>query len=276
MTLHAITSEILTENDTTWFKLRNGSAVSKFGFKCPSYLLNRTDDKEPLQYDSDEDLDVNREQDKSLMIEHKVSTELKLVGQQVWRGALLLADYVLSHPNSFKGKTILELGSGVGLTSIVASFLADQVICTDIRGMLKLIRRNFMRNLDHMKSKFIIAEVDFLNLDWSERLQKDLDAASIILAADVIYDEKITKGFIRTLAKLFESSKRKVAYIALEKRYVFTVADLDTSAPMYDEFLQRIATEELDWSVEHVKIDFPKYFDYDRVKQMVLMKIEPK
>jgi len=62
--------------------------------------------------------------------EHSVSTELNLVGLQVWRGAFLLADYILSHPDLFKDQTILELGSGVGLTSIVASYLAKEVICT--------------------------------------------------------------------------------------------------------------------------------------------------
>lgn len=65
-----------------------------------------------------------------MFVEHSVSTELNLVGLQVWRGAVLLADYVLSCPDLFKNQTVLELGSGVGLTSIVASYLAKQVICT--------------------------------------------------------------------------------------------------------------------------------------------------
>lgn len=63
-------------------------------------------------------------------LEHSVSTELQHVGLQVWRGALLLADYILSNPDLFTDKIILELGAGVGLTSIVASFLAKEIICT--------------------------------------------------------------------------------------------------------------------------------------------------
>lgn len=62
-----------------------------------------------------------------------MSTELDLVGLQVWRGALLLADYVLSHPDLFRDQTIVELGAGVGVTSIVASYLAKEVICTGRR-----------------------------------------------------------------------------------------------------------------------------------------------
>lgn len=64
--------------------------------------------------------------------EYSVSTELQLVGLQIWRGALVLADYILSHPHLFEKITILELGSGVGLTSIVASSLANEIICTGV------------------------------------------------------------------------------------------------------------------------------------------------
>ena len=76
-----------------------------------------------------------------------MSTELNLVGLQVWRGALLLADYVLSYPDLFKDQTILELGSGVGLTGIVASYLAKQVICTGKLQCSKLPLKNL--NLIH-------------------------------------------------------------------------------------------------------------------------------
>lgn len=48
----------------------------------------------------------------------------------MWRGALLLADYILSNPDIFKNKVVLELGAGVGLTSIVVGFFAKEVICT--------------------------------------------------------------------------------------------------------------------------------------------------
>ena len=63
--------------------------------------------------------------------EHSYSTTLNLVGRQIWRGALLLADFVLHHgPSLLQGRTVLELASGVGLTSIVAAMFATEVICT--------------------------------------------------------------------------------------------------------------------------------------------------
>ncbi|XP_034190187.2 methyltransferase-like protein 22 [Osmia lignaria lignaria] len=278
MTSYTVTSEIFTENNNSSIKIKNNCAITNFIFKYPSYMIKPKYINEGIIYDKDDDIDVNRQQKGKLGIEHYISTELQHVGLQVWRGALLLADYVLSNPDLFKDKVVLELGAGVGLTSIVASFLAKEVICTDvdIKGILKLIRRNFIRNNTYVKSKLYIKELDFLNLKWPTFYEERINEATIILAADVIYDENITNGFVQTLAKLLNSETSKTVYISLEKRYVFTTANMDTSAPMFEEFLNCIEKQQFNWHIEYIKIDFPQYFKYDRVKQMILIKIENK
>lgn len=62
--------------------------------------------------------------------EQQSATIIDLVGEQVWRGALLLADFIFHHPEIFKNANILELASGVGLTSIVASMIVKKVLIT--------------------------------------------------------------------------------------------------------------------------------------------------
>jgi len=59
-----------------------------------------------------------------------MSTLLSDVGQQVWRGALLMVDFVLGHKDIFQDKVVLELGGGVGLCAIVASQISRLVFCT--------------------------------------------------------------------------------------------------------------------------------------------------
>ena len=60
-----------------------------------------------------------------------MSTTLQAVGSQVWRGALLMADYLLYQRNDrFHGSVVLELGAGTGLVSIIAGFKASHVFCT--------------------------------------------------------------------------------------------------------------------------------------------------
>lgn len=48
----------------------------------------------------------------------------------MWRGALLLADWVLHNTKMLENATVLELGSGTGLTSIAAATVAKEVIAT--------------------------------------------------------------------------------------------------------------------------------------------------
>ncbi len=62
--------------------------------------------------------------------EHALSTKLSDVGQQVWRGALVLSDFILHHRKALKDSTLLELGGGVGLVSIVASYFCNLIFCT--------------------------------------------------------------------------------------------------------------------------------------------------
>jgi len=66
----------------------------------------------------------------AILIEHGKSTTLDKVGLQVWRGALLLADWVLHNTKLLQSATVLELGSGTGLTSIAAAMVAKEVIST--------------------------------------------------------------------------------------------------------------------------------------------------
>ena len=79
-----------------------------------------------LEYDSDGDIDVPRlsgtKLELEIVIEHRQHTKLSDVGLQVWRGSLLLSDYLLHHHQLVRDKSVLELGSGTGLSSIVAAF----------------------------------------------------------------------------------------------------------------------------------------------------------
>lgn len=91
----------------------------------------------------------------------------------------------------------------------------------------------------------------------------------------VIYDDKLTDAFIRTVEHLLSvSSSEKVLYLTFERRYVFTLEDCDTVAPSFEHFLRQIQSSKLYY--EEVSMDFPQYFKYDRVQQMVFCKLKIK
>lgn len=123
----------------------------------------------------------------NFIIEHLNSTSLNLVGLQVWRGALLLADFLLYH-NEFCNQKILELAAGVGLTSIAAGIYSNkEIICTDvdIGDILNLIRTNIQRNKKLLNCEINVMEIDFKNFDLTKNnLKEKLDEVEIVVAAD--------------------------------------------------------------------------------------------
>lgn len=250
------------------------NVVSKFSFIYPM---------SPTETDSDGDLVVRRrksdatEEKRGIMeIEHSKRTELSLVGLQVWRGALLLADWILYIGEELKkqNSTILELGSGTGLTSTVASMFSD-VICTDVNkgNILKLLESNINRNNLNNRYRALVTEIDFTKRDLNNEVMSALSQVKTIIAADVIYDNQLTEDFVKMLDVLLAYKHIETVFIALEKRYVFTMADCDVCAPCYDFFMDCL------WklkgiSVEELPINFPQYFQYERVKELVLLKIK--
>ena len=53
-------------------------------------------------------------------------------GATVWPAAMVLIKYLERHPEWVRGKTVVDLGSGTGVTSVAAALLgASNVICTD-------------------------------------------------------------------------------------------------------------------------------------------------
>lgn len=103
-----------------------------------------------------------------------------------------MADFLFHNRWRFANNRILELGSGVGLSSIAAAIFSESdIYCTDINlgGILKVIESNIKLNKDIMKSpsKIHVMELDFKNLNWSDELHKAVTESSIIIAADGIF-----------------------------------------------------------------------------------------
>uniref|UniRef100_A0A336MR32 CSON005291 protein n=1 Tax=Culicoides sonorensis TaxID=179676 RepID=A0A336MR32_CULSO len=278
-----VESEIYRETDFQSKRIENGNMLSKFNFTYP----DDADDNSQNPIDEDGDLIVKRLQSKAIEIEHKISTGLNLVGYQVWRGALLLADFIIHNRKLFSDKNILEVGSGVGLTSIVAAKYAKQVVCTDVNigTILELIDENVSRNINLLKTRNIkVMELDFKAETWCPELENEIKHVDYVFAADVIYDNDLTEVFVQTVERLLVNYPNiNAIYVALEKRFVFLQNDSMPEAPMYEYFIY--CMEQLlekychggkqKYHMRPVPLDFPQFFEYERVKELVLVKIFP-
>ncbi|XP_073648433.1 methyltransferase-like protein 22 isoform X9 [Tursiops truncatus] len=141
-----------------------------------------------------------------IKIEHTMATPLEDVGKQVWRGALFLADYILSQRDLFQGRTVLELGAGTGLASILAATVAQTVYCTDVGAdLLAMCQRNIALNSHLTAAGGGVIKVK--ELDW---LKDDL--------CTVFYDDDLTDALFKTLSRLAHRLKNaSTAILSVEK-----------------------------------------------------------
>ena len=133
--------------------------VSRFAFSTDSAETSAT------AADSDGDQVLKRRRagrSGTLKLRHALATPLPDVGLQVWRGALLLCDYLLARPALVRGATILELGAGCGLCGLLAAGTARRVFVTDnAEGVLANAQANVELN-----GVEAVARVRML--DWAE------------------------------------------------------------------------------------------------------------
>ncbi|XP_056020202.1 TBCC domain-containing protein 1-like isoform X2 [Ostrea edulis] len=213
--------------------------------------------------------DGQQEEWNVLTIAHFLATELKDVGKQLWCGSLLLADYLIHIQGELNNKTVVELGAGTALASIVASFFAKSVLCTDIgEDVLRLAEHNLDQNWNCL---LLLKEKNYCvcELDWT---------SSGLVA--VIYDDKLTSAFFNTIYSIMLNPPSKSLYISLEKRYIFTLEDRDVVAPAYDYFRECLealikSTSDTGAQFHHqeIPVTFPQFFTYNRTKEMILCKI---
>ncbi|KAL6058897.1 Methyltransferase-like protein 22 [Balamuthia mandrillaris] len=206
-------------------------------------------------------------QQQVITLVHSMASPLCSVGLQLWRGALLLSDYLLYEGHRlFQGCSAMDLGCGVGLTSIVMAMFASTLWATDYEEeILKNCERNIQLNSYLFNSSNACSSnpVHVKMLDWSKGIQtaeenggckderfcwsseemKEVARVSVFLAADVIYEDSITDSFFHTLRQLMQlteseegGSQASTAYIAIEKRINFTLEDLAPTAKAYSHF----------------------------------------
>ena len=100
-------------------------------------------------------------------------------GLMLWESAVALAAEFAARPEWVRGRSVLELGCGVGLAGVVAAALSARVVQTDHDpAALEAARRTGELNG--------VRDVRVEAADW--HAWNDAAAFDLIIAADVIYD----------------------------------------------------------------------------------------
>ncbi len=101
----------------------------------------------------------------------------------IWDSGVLLAEYILRNLKSLKGKTVLELGAGTGISGIALGLNSDcRVIFTDYEEYsCRLCRHNCEINDLH--------DFDTIAADWRDFPEID-ENIDIVICSDVLYEKK--------------------------------------------------------------------------------------
>ncbi|XP_054247224.1 methyltransferase-like protein 22 [Indicator indicator] len=231
----------------------------------------------------------------AVKIEHTMATPLEDVGKQVWRAAFLLADYIVFKRDAFRCCSVLELGGGTGITSIIMGTVAKRVYCTDVgEDLLAMCEQNVALNKHLMelgRGEVKVKELDWLKdefctdpeapYNWSEEEIADLhDHCTVIMAADVFYDDDLTDALFRTLYRITHNLRNScTVYLALEKRLNFTLRHMDVTCEAYSHFrsalndLENLQDSKIKYTAEPIKVDFCQALIYERIEQLELWKI---
>ncbi|OQR85023.1 methyltransferase-like protein 22-like [Achlya hypogyna] len=197
--------------------------------------------------DDGEDMIVERKRvrwgENDIMLRTRSESTVDNSGVQVWRAAFLLGDFVMAHASQFTDETVVELGCGVGFVTLVLSSVAKLVIATDSDvDALSLAETNLLHNL-HGACR--LRQMDWnchglpsssAEFGWSNRDINALRRARILVASDVFYDDDITEVFLSKLCELMTENPNLVAFVAIEKRAIFSAEKLNVVHLGYDIF----------------------------------------
>ncbi len=99
-----------------------------------------------------------------------------------WPGGQALARYILDHPGTVAGRTVLDLGSGSGLAAIAATLAGSSAVLAS--------------ELDPLAAAAIALNADAndaLVLVTGDVLDGDGEQADVVLAADIWYERKLAE-----------------------------------------------------------------------------------
>ncbi|GFP97615.1 protein-lysine methyltransferase mettl21b [Phtheirospermum japonicum] len=156
------------------------------------------------------------------------STDFDLTGQLVWPGAELLNEYLSKNADMLRGCSVIELGSGVGITGILCSRFCKKVVMTDHNDEVLKDLKFESPCIFICSGNCVITELKAEKLEWgnSEQLdyilQRHPEGFDLVLGADICFQQSSIPLLFDTVEKLLQFSRGKkcrfiLAYVSRTK-----------------------------------------------------------
>jgi len=99
----------------------------------------------------------------------------------LWPAGEALAVFLAEYPQLIKNKSVLEIGCGIGLPSMVASYFGGSVVATDFHPD---VEEFFLRNCRHS-----VVQCEYKKLNWRDT-SVDEKLFDVVMGSDILYESK--------------------------------------------------------------------------------------
>jgi len=120
--------------------------------------------------------------------------------------------------NFFKGKNVVELGSGLGLMGVVMSYLdVSNIYLSDISPLLL---NHLKRNVKFNVHPSLFNNIHFLQLLWGSEDVSVFSSKSIdvIVGCDILYNFRVYSDLFRTIERICNYKNEVDIILAYEER----------------------------------------------------------
>ncbi|KAH0712702.1 hypothetical protein KY290_008283 [Solanum tuberosum] len=165
------------------------------------------------------------------------STDFDLTGQLVWPGAVLMNDYLTQNANMLQGCSVIELGSGVGITGVLCSRFCRGVVMTDHNDeVLKILKKN-IKLQECSDDSMCCTELKAEKLEWGRSdqlnciLQEHPEGFDLVLGADIYILQANVPLLFDTVELLLRDRDQKkckfiLAYVSRAKVCPYLTAEV--------------------------------------------------
>ncbi|XP_006140774.1 protein-lysine N-methyltransferase EEF2KMT isoform X3 [Tupaia chinensis] len=197
-------------------------------------------------------------------------------GLVTWDAALYLAEWALENPAAFTHRTVLELGSGAGLTglAICKTCRPRAYVFSDCHGrVLQQLRGNILLNGFSLQPDVTADSerpvVTVAQLDWDVATVPQLSALQpdVVIAADVLYCPDAILSLVGVLQRLAACQKDRKDRQAPDAFIAYTVRNPETC----QLFTTELGRAGIQWHT--VPPHDQKLFPYDGHSEMAILKL---
>jgi hypothetical protein len=132
------------------------------------------------------------------------SNSVEISGQKLWCGSLCLVNYFFTNSTYLCRTSVIELGAGTGVVSMLASKLGGAVVIATDHDQLSIDHMITDKELNN--TPIFVEKLDWFHPELS-RIASIIEAAQteqvLIIAGDVLYKFALLLPFFQTVATLF-------------------------------------------------------------------------